>query len=56
MQGITDEQFSFEVATKTYSEGDSLTDDGRAFLVRAAATEKERSPRVCSEWQEQISP
>ena len=31
---------------KTLSEGDSLIDDGRAFQARAAATEKERSPRV----------
>ena len=31
---------------KTYSEGDSLTADGSAFQARAAATEKERSPRV----------
>ena len=31
---------------KTSSEGDSLTDDGRAFQARASATEKGRSPWV----------
>ena len=40
------EQFSLRRRRQTYSEEDSLTDDGRAFRTWAAAAEKERSPRV----------